>query len=136
MNKIPRIAICLLALSFSAFKVAASDYEPMKMVCGKENYTIYWGATGYVVTKGDELLTSPHFMKKTYGDDPDASLLTVEHWGRNGGMHYLKTFIFNSSSKGITLLNQYLDADNSPRAEPVLTKCMGSVNVDVFFPED
>ncbi|HID4048171.1 TPA: hypothetical protein ACXE9F_004708 [Pluralibacter gergoviae] len=126
----------LFLLAFSAGNVFAANFEPMTMSCEGENYTIFWGATGYAVTKSGELLTNPKFVRKTYGSDADATLLTVEHWGLNGGMHYLKTFVFNSVSKDINLLSQYLDADNSPRAEPVTKKCTGNVNVDVFFPEE
>lgn len=132
MHKKVFAGLILLALTAGN---ALADFEPMSINCDGENYTILWGATGYAVTRNGELLTNPKFMRKTYGNDPDAALLTVEHWGRNGGMHYLKTFVFNSAPKKITLLSQYLDADNSPRAEPVTKKCTGDVNVEVFFPE-
>ncbi|ENE2373225.1 hypothetical protein [Klebsiella aerogenes] len=132
MHKKAFAGLILLALTAGN---ALADFESMSINCDGENYKILWGATGYAVTKNGELLTNPKFMRKTYGNDPDAALLTVEHWGRNGGMHYLKTFVFNSAPKKITLLSQYLDADNSPRAEPVTKKCTGDVNVEVFFPE-
>ena len=130
------LGVIVFLFSISSEAMAASDYEPMKINCDKDSYVIYWGATGYAVTENGQLLTKPEFVRKTYGDDPDATILTVEHWGRNGGMHYLKTFIFSGDRKRTSLLSQYLDADNTPRSAPELKNCTSTVNVDVFFQED
>ncbi|WP_241569068.1 hypothetical protein [Rosenbergiella collisarenosi] len=112
----------LFSISLPTF-AADSGFRPIKFSCEGHDFTLFLGNAGVAVVRDDELMSDSSIVDKPYGDIQDASILTFDHWGANGGMHVHYNAVFDGSWKIKKVSSVYLDADNAQRDDPNILKC-------------